>query len=62
MTGRWRKKRPDAQGLRPVSTCESGHSVRSMFLARLEATGRWESPVSDDRTRLVAENVAGTSL
>ena len=26
-----------------------------MFLACPEATGRWESPVSDDRTRPVAE-------
>ena len=55
MTGRWREKRLDAQGLRPVSTCESNHSIRSVFLACLEATGCWESLVSDDRTRPVAE-------
>ena len=55
MTGRWREKRPDAQGLRSVSTCESGHSVWSVFLACPEVTGRWESPFSDDRTRPVAE-------
>ena len=41
MTGRW--------------VPESGPSVRSVFLACPEATGRWESPVSDDRTRPVAE-------
>ena len=55
MTGRWREKRPDAGTQRLVSTCESDHNVRSVFLACPEATGRWESLVSDDRTRPVAE-------
>ena len=53
--GRWRKKWSDAGVQRPVSTCKSGHSVQSVFLVCPEATGRWESPVSDDRTRPVAE-------
>ena len=55
MTGRWREKRPDAGFQHPVSTCASGPSVRSVFLACPEVTGRWESPISDDRTRPVAE-------
>ena len=62
VTGRWREKRPDAGFQRPVSTCASGPSVRSVFLACPEATEHWESPVSDDWTRPIAENVAGTSL
>ena len=55
MIGHWREKRSDARVERPVSTYESGHSIRSVFLACLEGTGRWESPVNDDRTRPVAE-------